>query len=183
MTSTRDSQSDTHIHDTYDYFRAVREKPWQNPLTAQSTIMNENKAELKESLTSCDWQLPNLYWSSLEAEIFNMATGMNLSEEEITNAAERIKNLFRAILIRNYSRTREMEVNEVLPMLTYPDADGKTVSKEEYNYLVDNYYRLRGWDLKTGWPTRATYEKYGLKEIADELELLGKLPDSASLRT
>jgi aldehyde:ferredoxin oxidoreductase len=183
MTSTRDSQSDTHIHDTYDYFRAVREEPWQNPLTAQSAIMNENKAELKESLTSCDWQLPNLYWSSLEAEIFNMATGMNLSEEEITNAAERIKNLFRAILIRNYGRTREMEVNEVLPMLTYPDADGKTVSKEEYNYLVDNYYRLRGWDLKTGWPTRATYEKYGLKEIADELELLGKIPDSASLGT
>jgi aldehyde:ferredoxin oxidoreductase len=61
MTSTRDSQSDTHIRDTYDYFHAVREDPWKNPLTAKCTIMNENKAEMKESLTSCDWQLPNLY--------------------------------------------------------------------------------------------------------------------------
>lgn len=178
MTSTRDSQSNTHIRDTYDYYCAVREKPWKNPLTAQCAVMNENKAELKEALTSCDWQLPNLYWSSIESEIFNMATGMNLSESEINDSAERIKNLFRAILIRNYGRTREMEVNEVLPMLAFPDADGKTVSEEEYNYLVDNYYRLRGWDLKTGWPTRETYEKYGLKEIADDLEKLGKLPYS-----
>ena len=181
MTSTRDSQSDTHIHDTYDYLCAVREEPWKNPLTARCAIMNENKAELKEALTSCDWQLPNLYWSSIESEIFNMATGMNLSEADINDAAERIKNLFRAILIRNYGRTREMEVNEVLPMLTYPDADGKTVSEEEYNYLVDNYYKLRGWDLKTGWPTRETYEKYGLKEIADGLEVQGKLPESTSV--
>jgi aldehyde:ferredoxin oxidoreductase len=178
MTSTRDSQSNTHIRDTYDYYSAVREEPWKNPLTAQCAVMNENKAELKEALTNCDWQLPNLYWSSIEAEIYNMATGMNFGEAEITDAAERIKNLFRAILIRNYGRTREMEVKEVLPMLSYPDADGKTVSEEEYNCLVDNYYRLRGWDLKTGWPTRATYEKYGLKEIADELEKLDKLPTS-----
>ena len=178
MTSTRDSQSDTHIHDTYDYFQAVREEPWKNPLMAQSTIMNENKADLKEALTSCDWQLPNLYRPDMESEIFNMATGANLTETDLNDAAERIKNLFRAILIRNYSRTREMEVNEVVPMLNYPDADGKTISEEEYNYLVDNYYKLRGWDLKTGWPTRETYEKYGLKEVADEMEILGRLPDS-----
>jgi aldehyde:ferredoxin oxidoreductase len=148
-------------------------------MTAQSTIMNENKAELKEALTSCDWQLPNLYRPSMEAEIFSMATGMNLTEADLNDTAERIKNLFRAILIRNYGRTREMEVNEVLPMLNYPDADGKTVSEAEYNHLVDNYYRLRGWDLKTGWPTRETYEKYGLPEVADELAVSGKLPDTA----
>jgi aldehyde:ferredoxin oxidoreductase len=109
-----------------------------------------------------------------------MATGMKLTEANINDAAERNRNLFRAILIRNYGRTRNMEVNEILPMLKYPDADGKTVSEEQYNHLADNYYKLRGWDLKTGWPTRKTYEKYGLKEIADELAVLGKLPNSAS---
>ena len=67
----------------------------------------------------------------------------------------------------------------MLPMLSFPDADGKTVSAEEFNCLVDNYYRLRGWDLKTGWPTRETYEKYGLKDVADELEKLSRLPENA----
>lgn len=181
MTSSRDSQSNSHHHDTYDYMRAVQQEPCRNPLTAKSTIMNENKAELKDALTSCDWQLPDVYWTSAEAEIFNMATGTELTEQDINDAAERIKNLFRAILIRNYGRNREMEVNEVVPMFSYPDADGKTVNVEEFNCLVDNYYQQRGWDLKTGWPTRATYEKYGLKEIADELDALGKLPESTPL--
>jgi len=157
---------------------AVRDDPCRNPRTAESAVMNENKAELKEALTSCDLQLPDLYRTSLEAEIYNMATGMNMTEGEMNDAAERMKNLFRAIVIRNYGRTREMEVNEVLSMLSFPDSDGKSVNAEEYNYLVDKYYELRGWDLKTGWPTRATYERYGLKEIADELDALSKLPDS-----
>jgi aldehyde:ferredoxin oxidoreductase len=182
MTSTRDSQSNTHHHDTYDYMCAVQEDPCRNPLTAESALMNENKAELKDALTTCDWQLPNLFWTSAEAEIFNLATGMKMTEQDMEDAAERLKNLFRAILIRNYGRTREMEVKEVLRMLSFPDADGRSVNEEEYNCLVDNYYKLRGWDLKTGWPTRATYEKYGLKEIADALDATGKLPDNAPER-
>jgi aldehyde:ferredoxin oxidoreductase len=38
------------------------------------------------------------------------------------------------------------------------------------------YYEQRGWDKQTGWPTRETYERLGLGEVADELEALGKLP-------
>jgi aldehyde:ferredoxin oxidoreductase len=176
MTSTRDTQSNSHFHDTYDYMCKVKDNPCYNPLTAQSAIYNEHKAELKESLTSCDWQLPDVYDNSIEAEIFNIATGFNLTEKEMDDAAERIKNLFRAILIRNYNRNREMEVNEVFPMLLYSDSDGKTVDSDSFNHLVSTYYRLRGWDVETGWPTRETYERLGLKEVADELESLGKLP-------
>ena len=35
---------------------------------------------------------------------------------------------------------------------------------------MDDYYRLRGWDIVSGIPTRSTLEKQGLKKIADELE-------------
>jgi aldehyde:ferredoxin oxidoreductase len=37
------------------------------------------------------------------------------------------------------------------------------------------YYRLEGWDEKTGWPTRRTLEELGLKKVADELESKAKL--------
>jgi len=70
-----------------------------------------------------------------------------------------------------------MEVNEVLPLHSYPDADGNVLDQKGFQVLVDNYYKLRGWDVKTGWPTRETYERLGLKEVADELEAIGKLPD------
>ena len=52
-----------------------------------------------------------------------------------------------------------------------------TVSKEDWNSLVDLYYDARGWDRKTGWPTRETWEKWDLKDVADELEAIGKLPE------
>ena len=42
---------------------------------------------------------------------------------------------------------------------------------------MDIYYDALGWDRETGWPTREVYEKYGLSDIADELEALGKLPN------
>jgi len=40
---------------------------------------------------------------------------------------------------------------------------------------VDKYYELRGWDVETGLPGRAKLEALGLKEVADELESLGRL--------
>ena len=50
MTSTRDSQSNSHHHDTYEYMCAVRDDPCGNPLTAKSAIMNENKAKVEGGL-------------------------------------------------------------------------------------------------------------------------------------
>jgi aldehyde:ferredoxin oxidoreductase len=36
--------------------------------------------------------------------------------------------------------------------------------------MVENYYRLMGWDPKTGKPTPETLEKLGLKEISKDLK-------------
>ena len=38
------------------------------------------------------------------------------------------------------------------------------------------FYELEGWDPKTGWQTRGTLETLGLKNVANELENMGKLP-------
>jgi aldehyde:ferredoxin oxidoreductase len=100
-----------------------------------------------------------------------------MTEEELNEAAERSRLLFRAILIRNFGRDREMEVNAIFPTMQYPDPWGETVAWEDWNDLVDLYYEKRGWDKKTGWPTRATLERYGLEDVADELARIGKLPD------
>ena len=178
MTSTRDTQTVQHHHDTFEHYLELKDDPCRSPLTAQAVIMGENKAELKDSLTSCDWQSPNLFWTDMEAQMFEAATGIPMTEEELNNAAERSRLLFRAIIIRNHGRTREMEVNAIFPIMQYPDPWGETVTWEEWNDLVDLYYEQRGWDKKTGWPTRETYEKYGLKDVADELEAIGKLPSS-----
>ena len=38
------------------------------------------------------------------------------------------------------------------------------------------FYTEFGWDVKTGIPTRATLESFGLGKVADELEAAGLLP-------
>jgi aldehyde:ferredoxin oxidoreductase len=44
--------------------------------------------------------------------------------------------------------------------------------------MLDDYYEARGWDKETGLPTRSKLESLGLKEIADELESMGRLAKS-----
>jgi len=69
-----------------------------------------------------------------------------------------------------------MEEPEAYRPLQYPDCEGQTVSPEEFSKLVDMYYDIWGWDRETGWPTRETWIRCGLEDVAEEMEKLGKLP-------
>jgi aldehyde:ferredoxin oxidoreductase len=176
MTSTRDCQTVEHHHQKFEEYLQFKDDPCHSPVLVDGVIMNQNKAELKDSVTSCEWQSPDLFWPEMEAEAFTAATGIPMTEKELDEAAERSRLLFRAILMRNFGRDRKMEVDAVFPSMQYPDPWGETVSWEDWNDLVDLYYEKRGWDKNTGWPMRETLECFGLKEIADELEAAGKLP-------
>jgi len=167
MTSTRDVQTVAHHHDKYENFIQYKDDPCHSPLLVEGIILNENKAEMKDSVTCCDWQSPDLYWPEMEAEMFTAATGIPMTKEKLDEAAERSHLLFRAITIRDFGRTREMEVNAIFPTMRYPDPLGQTVEWDEWNDLVDLYYSRRGWDLASGHPTRETYEKFGLRDLAN----------------
>ncbi len=176
MTSSRDMQTVEHHHDTYENYLKIKDDPYNSQTLVDSIIMNENKGEMKDSVTCCEWQSPDLWWTSMEAEMYEAATGYPMSEEELNESAVRSKLLYRAILIRNFGRDRKMEVEAVWPGICIPDPWGETADWDGFNHLVDMYYETRGWDKKTAWPYRDTWEKYGLKDVADEMEKLGKLP-------
>jgi aldehyde:ferredoxin oxidoreductase len=50
------------------------------------------------------------------------------------------------------------------------------IDKTKFESLKDRYYELRGWDINTGRPTRTKLEELGLKNVADELASIGRLP-------
>ena len=108
--------------------------------------------------------------------MYAAATGYPMSEEELEEAAIRSKLLFRAILIRNHGRTRRKEIEAIWRTISIPDSWNEVADWEQWNEMIDLYYESRGWDLETGWPYRETYERYGLKDVADEMEKLGYLP-------
>ena len=41
--------------------------------------------------------------------------------------------------------------------------------------MKDDYYAAMAWDVETGVPTRQSLEAYGLSDVADDLEKMGKL--------
>jgi len=50
------------------------------------------------------------------------------------------------------------------------------LDRAKFEKMKDEYYKLRGWDTETSWPERETYERLGLKDVANSLQKLGKLP-------
>jgi len=108
--------------------------------------------------------------TSMESRLYSEVTGVEVTEKEYFESGERINTLFRAIQIKNHARTADMEFNEIAPKLA------GTYDLDKFKVTVGNWYEYLGWERETGWPTRETYEKLGLKEVADELEKIGKLP-------
>lgn len=53
---------------------------------------------------------------------------------------------------------------------------GGPLDRGRFEALKDKYYKLAGWDVKTGWPTRARLEELGMKDVADGLAKAGRLP-------
>jgi len=100
---------------------------------------------------------------------------MDIGEKELDFIGSRIYNLERAIMVLE-GRTREDD-ESVIPYFQKPDLDGVRLDTKRFRELMDEFYRLRGWDQRTGWPKRETLERHGLKEVADRLKKLGKLPE------
>ncbi|MCL2391386.1 MAG: aldehyde ferredoxin oxidoreductase [Oscillospiraceae bacterium] len=179
MTNTRDCQTNSHVHGTLEYMRETMNarEACSNRKVAENAFMGEIKAEMKECVTCCDLQSPQLYDPNMERDMLEAATGINMTEKELYLACERSKNLFRAILMRDSGRCRAQEEPEAYEPLQYPDSEGQTLLPEDFSKLVDHYYDVWGWDRKTGWPTRETWVRVGLEDVADTMDALGMLPE------
>lgn len=176
MTASRDPIDDTHIRAKDEWMQEFNKAPYQSHKGPEIAIWNENRSELKSSLVLCDFSFPVVYKTDAESRLFSAVTGVEVNEKELDQLGERNKNMQRSLLVRNYDRDREKEVKEIMPWYKRPDATGGiAVDEDKFNGLVDTYYDLRGWDKKTGRPTRSTLEQLDLKDVADVLEASGKI--------
>jgi aldehyde:ferredoxin oxidoreductase len=109
--------------------------------------------------------------------ILNAATGWDMTLKEYMQAGERAINLTRAFNARE-GLTRKEDTLPKRLMEALPDGAfaGKPFSQEILDTMLDSYYELRGWDKKTGLPTRAKLEMIGLGAVADQLGQMNKLP-------
>lgn len=166
---------------------------WDNPALSYVdkeyvATWHERRAIMKSSITVCDRQFPLLYDSKqpdkigdteAELRLFNAVVGTNWTLDDMHKACERVFNVMRAIHVRQ-GRTRSHD-ESVIPYFTQPanhpdEPAPQVIDVQKFKELLDNYYKLHGWDTSTGWPTRAKLEECGLGDVARELAGLGKLP-------
>lgn len=186
VTESRDPHDNQHIKDNPAWLAELEKDPYFGEIGPAISYFNQIRGQLKSSLTLCDFAFPIADAphplqsggnSNAEARLFSAVTGIDTTQEELDKAGLRLQSLYRAIQIRNYDRTRELEWNEVVPFFRRPDGTtGAVIDEDKFSIMLDNFYELHGWDKTTGWPTRACLEDLGLKYIADDLEALGKLP-------
>jgi aldehyde:ferredoxin oxidoreductase len=136
---------------------------------------------------------------TLLPRIFSAVTGNDLSEADYLRIGERSVNLQRIIQVREgragrkadslgeFNFTQPAEESEGFFGMINPDfklpgtgaeivvRKGKTLDRKEFERMKDEYYQLRGWDIKTGLQTRKKLKELGLGSLCDEMEKKGLL--------
>jgi aldehyde:ferredoxin oxidoreductase len=83
------------------------------------------------------------------------------------------------------------EKGELFPFFMWPcrDADGtwvyrdlmgRTMDRQKFEDFKTRFYRLEGWDIESGWPTRRTLEDLDLADVAAALQAAGRLGKGGS---
>lgn len=103
--------------------------------------------------------------------VVNSVTGWDISPIELMTIGERIFNLCRAFNVREGITRKDdklpKRLGQPLPEGPY---EGEALPRNVLEKMLDSYYHLRGWSIKTGIPTQAKLEELGLEYAGNELK-------------
>lgn len=140
--------------------------------TGPITMIVQDAGMTMEILGLCKF----LVWTGLSlkrrAAILSAAVGWDVCDVDLLKIAERVFNLQRCFNIREGVRRRDdMIPKRVREVPAFGPFSRKEAAIVNYEGMLDEYYETRGWDKKTGIPTRKKLEELGLGDLADQLGL------------
>jgi aldehyde:ferredoxin oxidoreductase len=164
------------------------DKKWASPYYVEYrpeiVRWHEDCYAVTDSLGFCAFATTAAYAVNPEnmAQMFYLATGIFMDEKTIMTAGRRIVTLEKCFNVRE-GADRKLD-NLPWRLMNEPAASGPAKgmmnSEQELNAMLDKYYALHEWDVKTSWPYKETLEKLELSEVAQELQKLGRLPTRIS---
>ena len=135
---------------------------------ARLMIWHENWHCVVDSLGLC--KLEGISIKPLKPKHFQQmvaaATGWDISIKELEAAGERIWNLERLFGVREGINRQD----DIPPHRLYNEqiatgpGTGEGLDHDKYEAMLDEYYQMRGWDVKTGIPGRERMQKLGLDQ-------------------
>jgi aldehyde:ferredoxin oxidoreductase len=110
----------------------------------------------------------NLNYPKIVTEAFNAATNRNLSLMDLREIGVRVVNTLRMFNLRN-GLIPEMEAPSARYGSTPVDGPAKGFAiLPHWDTVREVYYRMMGWDAKTGKPTPETLRKLGLEDLVPD---------------
>lgn len=160
-------------------------KPGFKPIIdkVKAAIWFQHRSSIKDSLLLCDWVFPRTFGSfknqkeldktddlsgdvDIESRLFSSATGIKMSSKDLEKCGERIYNLDRILQIRNYNRDRKID-ESIEWICEFPEkTDGTKLDKSMFKKYLDSYYKIRGWDIINGFPTKKKLKELHLNDIS-----------------
>jgi len=101
------------------------------------------------------------------ARLYGFVTGVDVSAEELSSAAERINTLARLINLREGLTRKDDTLPWKVMNVPIPDdgpVKGAVVTQDELDLMLNDYYESRGWSLD-GVPKAAKLKELGMDEF------------------
>lgn len=139
-------------------------------------VRTQNFSAFDDSLTQCRFASERGFGGLINENYVTMVkavTGWQVTLDELERLGERIYNLERVFNCREGISRKDDRLpfrvqNEPIPS---GPSQGMYCPPEELEELLDEYYRLRGWDSQ-GIPTSERLQLLGLEEVAKDLKLI-----------
>ena len=158
-------------HDTRPTLQYTGEHDETTEGTPEFAARSQHYTALGDSLTQCRFVSEGGWGKRINdryRDAINLATGWDLTTEEVEEIGERVYNLERIINIERGTAGRETDTlpHRVLhePIPDGP-AEGMYCPPEELQAMLDEYYEFRGWDQEDGTPTTETVERLDLADV------------------
>jgi aldehyde:ferredoxin oxidoreductase len=147
-----------------------------NPEMVRYAMITQHLYSAMDSINVCQfvygpaWQL---YSANDLVKAAQAITGWNITLYELMQVGERRLNMMRAFNARE-GIGREADT---LPKKFFkrPLKGGKTegymLDYDEWQQSLETYFKMSGWDIETGHPTRTKLEALGIAWVADQLGL------------
>jgi aldehyde:ferredoxin oxidoreductase len=102
--------------------------------------------------------------------LFSLATGIEVDEESMQTAAERVYNIERAFGVRMGLKRKDDVLSGKWGTGPIPNGPfkGEMIDAAKWETMLDDYYQHRGWD-KNGIPTPEKLKELGLADIIEKV--------------
>ncbi len=147
-----------------------------HPKTAQTVYDSESSGAICDAVGMCTQQRRLGTTMDDFARLLTAATGENFTVADLEMASHRGFTLERAYNTREGMRRIDdypfflrwqLEHGKPNPVF---QPDEIPTNMEDYDKVLDDYYSVSGYDVKTGIPLRPRLEELGLKDVADDFE-------------